>query len=236
MLSSVVSGASRDDVTAKSARRVWVLLSGCGLHDGTDVHEASLVALSLAKLGARASYCAPDVALPHVVDHQSGSLNRYESRSALVESARIARGPVEPLSKLDPASVDALVIPGGFGAVKTLCDYAFRGRAATVQREVASLLDALVEKRTPIAAMCMANVLVACALGARNVRVALGWDAALDADCAAWGAQPARCEARSVVVDRAWRVVSTPAFSATRDLLAVQEGVDRAIRAALEML
>ncbi|MBL8682531.1 MAG: isoprenoid biosynthesis glyoxalase ElbB [Myxococcales bacterium] len=216
-------------------RKVWILLSGCGLHDGTEVHEAAFAELSLARAGAKVAFCAPDVALAQVIDHQRGDVSRAETRSAVIESARIARGPVEPLSSLALSSVEALVIPGGFGAVKTLCDYAMRGRAATVQREVAALIAAVVARRAPIASMCMGNVLVARALGAQRVRVALGWDAAVDADCASWGAVAARCEAKSIVVDRESRVASTPAFSATSDLVIVADAIDRAVRASLEL-
>jgi enhancing lycopene biosynthesis protein 2 len=216
-------------------RKAWILLSGCGLHDGTELHEAAFAELALARAGVEFSFCAPDVALPHVVDHQRGDISRAETRSVVIESARIARGPVEPLSTLAMSSVEALVIPGGYGAVKTLCDYALRGRSATVQRDVAALVAAVAKRRAPIVSMCMGNVLVARALGAQRVRVALGWDAAIDADCASWGASPQRCEARSIVVDRESRVASTPAFSATHDLLVVADAIDRAVRAALEL-
>jgi enhancing lycopene biosynthesis protein 2 len=222
-------------VITTRGRRVWVLLSGSGLHDGTEVHEASLVELSLARLGAKVSFCAPDVAQPHVVDHLRGDLSRHETRSALIESARIARGPVEPVASVDLAAVDALVIPGGFGAVKTLCDYAFRARAATVQRDVAAMLAGLRKRGAPVGSMCMGNVLVARAFGAERVELALGWDPSVDADCAAWGARPSRCDARSAVIDRAARVASTPAFSASHDIAHVWDGIDRAMKATLEL-
>lgn len=219
----------------KHKRKAWVLLSGAGLHDGTELHEAALVELSLARLGVAVGFCAPDIAQPHVVDHQRGDVSKLETRSVLIESARIARGPVESLSTLELATVEALVIPGGFGAVKSLCDYAFRARAAKVERSVAALIDAVRARRAPIASMCMGNVLLARSLGAQRVKVALGWDAMLDADCASWGATVVRCEAKAAVIDRELRVASTPAFSASSDIAVVSDGIDRAIRAALEL-
>ena len=51
------------------AKRVGVILSGCGRFDGTDVAEAMLVLLVLERAGAEAICAAPDVALPAVVDH-----------------------------------------------------------------------------------------------------------------------------------------------------------------------
>ena len=41
-------------------------------------------------------------------------------RNVLVESARIARGNISPLSTLSATSYDAVVFPGGFGAAKNL--------------------------------------------------------------------------------------------------------------------
>jgi enhancing lycopene biosynthesis protein 2 len=219
----------------KRSGRVWVLLSGAGLHDGSEPREAAFVELALAKLGATVRFCAPDVAQPQVVDHQRGDVSRFETRSALVESARLARGGVEPVAKVDAATVDALVIPGGYGAVKTLCDYAMKARSATVQPEVAALLAAVHKRGAPIATVCAANILAARAFGAHEPRIALGWDAQVDADCASWGAIPVRCEAKSIVVDRARRLVSTPGFSASADIVAVNEGIEKALRAMIEL-
>jgi len=216
-------------------RKVWVLLAGSGLHDGTEVHEATLVELALARLGAAVAFCAPDVAQAHVVDHLRGDLSRAESRSVLIESARIARGPVESLASLDLATVEALVIPGGYGVVKNLCDYAFRARAAKIEKSVAALIESAHKRGAPIASMCMGNVLVARALGHRSVGVSLGWDAMLDADCASWGARVVKSSAKLAVIDRDSRVASTSAFSGSSDISIVAEGIDRTIRAALEL-
>lgn len=215
-------------------RKVWVLLAGAGLHDGTELHEAAFVELALSKLGASVAFCAPDIAQAHVVDHLRGDLSRAESRSVLIESARVARGPVESLSSVDVSAVEALVIPGGYGVVKNLCDYAFRARAAKVEKSVAALIDSVFKRRAPIASMCMGNVLVARALGHRSVGVSLGWDAMLDADCASWGARVIKSTAKLAVIDRDARVASTSAFSGSNDLSVVCEGIERTVRAALE--
>lgn len=219
---------------ASSSRKVWILLSGCGLHDGTEVHEAAFAELAIARLGLPVAFCAPDIAQAHVVDHQRGDLSRIETRSVVIESARIARGPVESLSSLDVSAVEALVIPGGFGAVKSLCDYASRGRGALVEKSVAKLIESVHKRRAPIASMCMGNVLVARALGAKRVGVALGWDAMLDADCASWGASVLKVAPKMAAIDRDNRVASTPAFSMSNDVLTVCEGIERAVRAALD--
>ena len=50
------------------------------------------------------------------------------------ESARIARGPVRPLSQLTAADAEAVVIPGGFGAAKNLSDFGFKGENTDYRR------------------------------------------------------------------------------------------------------
>src|SRR5688572_22621400 len=105
-------------------KRVAVVLSGCGVYDGAEIHESVLTLLALDRAGVEITCVAPDVDQHHVVDHVGGSPTS-ERRRVLVESARIARGKVTPLAQLAAADVDAAIFPGGFGAAKNLCDFAF---------------------------------------------------------------------------------------------------------------
>ena len=77
---------------------VGVCLSGCGVYDGSEIHEAVLTLLVLDRAGARAICMAPDVQQLHVIDHRSGAVTG-ETRNALVESARIARGDVRDVAE-----------------------------------------------------------------------------------------------------------------------------------------
>ncbi len=212
---------------------VAVLLSGCGLHDGTEVHEAAFTALSLATLGAKIVYCAPNVALAHVVDHQHGDLLAADSRNALIESARIARAPVVSLDKIQPEQLAMLVIPGGYGAIKTLCNYALVGRQAKVDRGVSALIEAVADRGRPIVGYCVSTILLARVLGSRGVRVGLGWDPQIDADCVSWGARVERCAADRITVDHDQRVLTTPAFSATQDIVTVARSIEQVLKAAM---
>ena len=76
------------------------------------------------KNGAQYELFAPDIPQHHVINHITGK-EMDETRNVLVESARIARGAISDLKKYDPAAFDALIFPGGFGAAKNLCDFAF---------------------------------------------------------------------------------------------------------------
>ncbi|MBY0431213.1 MAG: isoprenoid biosynthesis glyoxalase ElbB, partial [Rhodospirillales bacterium] len=115
--------------------RVAVVLSGCGVHDGSEIHEAVLTLLALDRQGAEAQCFAPDVPQMHVVNHVTGQPTA-ESRNVLVESARIARGRITDLARFKAAEFDAIIFPGGFGAAKNLSTFAVDGPDCTVNAEV----------------------------------------------------------------------------------------------------
>ncbi|KAI5182224.1 Glutamine Amidotransferase-Like Class 1 Domain-Containing Protein 3B [Manis pentadactyla] len=100
--------------------RVALVLSGCGVYDGTELHEASAVLVHLSRGGAEVQIFAPDIPQMHVVDHAKGQPSETETRNVLTESARIARGKITDLAKLRTADHDAAIFPGGFGAAKNL--------------------------------------------------------------------------------------------------------------------
>ncbi len=125
-----------------TGKRVGVVLSGCGVSDGAEIHEATLTLLALDREGAAVCAAAPNVQQMHVVDHLQGKPTG-EKRNVLVEAARIARGKIEDLARVHAADLDALVFPGGFGAAKNLCTWAVDGKAMKVQPEVERLARAV---------------------------------------------------------------------------------------------
>ena len=106
--------------------KIGVVLAGCGYLDGSEVHEAVLTALYLEQEGATVVWCAPDVQA-EVVDHLTGKPVPGATRGVLAESARIARGDIVAVDRVRARDLDALVLPGGYGAAKNLCDFASRG-------------------------------------------------------------------------------------------------------------
>ena len=50
-----------------------------------------------------------------------------EKRNVLIESARIAKGDILDLAKVNMNDYCALAIPGGFGVAKNLCSFAIEG-------------------------------------------------------------------------------------------------------------
>ncbi|NWV49262.1 GAL3B protein, partial [Daphoenositta chrysoptera] len=153
------------------AARVAVVLSGCGVYDGTEIHEASAVLVHLSRGGAEVHMYAPDVPQMHVIDHSKGQPAEAESRNVLVESARIARGKIASLAKLTTADHDAVIFPGGFGAAKNLSTFAVDGKDCKVNREVERVLKDFHKAGKPIGLCCISPVLAAKVLSGAEVTV-----------------------------------------------------------------
>ncbi|MFW5909106.1 MAG: isoprenoid biosynthesis glyoxalase ElbB, partial [Desulfosalsimonas sp.] len=138
-------------------KNVGVLLSGCGIYDGSEIHETVITLLALERNGASTVCMAPDIDQHHVVNHFTGQPTE-ESRSVLVESARIARGEITDIKHVRTADLDALIIPGGFGAAKNLSDFAIKGKDAEVHPEVRRLITEMADAKKPVGAICISPV------------------------------------------------------------------------------
>ena len=145
--------------------KVGVLLSGCGVEDGSEIYEAVLTLLALDRAGAQILAMAPDIEQAHTVNHYSGQETRAtDVRDVLAEAARIVRGKIVSINEVSAHDIDALIIPGGYGAVKNLCTYATHGLDATVNPGVARLISEVNGLGKPIGALCIAPMVVALAL------------------------------------------------------------------------
>jgi enhancing lycopene biosynthesis protein 2 len=172
-----------------SGKRVGVLLSGCGFLDGAEIHEATCTLLSLDRRGATLVAMAPDKPQHHVVDHLDQKPQSGAARNVLHESARIVRGQITPLAQVKADQLDALILPGGFGAAKNLCSYAFDGATMKVDPDVERLVKAMRAARKPLGFICIAPVIAARLFGAEHVKVTIGMDPATAAHITSWGAE-----------------------------------------------
>ncbi|XP_012719775.2 glutamine amidotransferase-like class 1 domain-containing protein 3A, mitochondrial [Fundulus heteroclitus] len=146
--------------SSQMAKRVAVVLAGCGVYDGSEIHEASAVLVHLSRGGATVQMFAPNIDQMHVVNHLKGEPSE-EKRNVLVESARLARGNVRDLSELSAKEHDAVIFPGGFGAAKNLCTWAVQGKDCSVIEEVKTTLQAFHSEGKPIGLCCISPVLAA---------------------------------------------------------------------------
>ena len=217
--------------------KVAVCLSGCGVYDGSEIHEAVLVLLALDRAGAEVQCCAPDVAQMHVVNHLSGEVAAGESRNVLVESARIARGAIVDVATVRAADYDAVVFPGGFGAAKNLCDFAVRGAAAEGHPEVLRLIRETVDAGKPLGLACIAPAVCATAFrgSGRQVELTVGHSPDARAGLDAMGAKSVAHAVDEIHVDREARVVTTPAYMEEASIAQVAVGIDKMVAEVLGM-
>mmetsp|Transcript_40954 Transcript_40954/g.107561 ORF Transcript_40954/g.107561 Transcript_40954/m.107561 type:complete len:256 (+) Transcript_40954:31-798(+) len=172
---SVVAGHTRGFATSLGNKKVAVVLSGCGVYDGSEVQESVFVLNAISRRGGTYAAFAPDKPQMHAVDHTAGT-EHPETRNALQESARIVRGAVKPLGELKEADFDAVVFPGGFGAAKNLSDFATKGPEMTVDPTVAHIISSFHAAHKPIGLCCIAPVLAARVLAPHGVEVTVGSD------------------------------------------------------------
>jgi len=214
-------------------KKFAVVLSGCGVFDGTEIHEATLSMYAIKKLGADYDVFAPDIDQHHVINHITGQ-EMNEKRNVLVESARIARGKVEPLPKFDPAAYDALLFPGGFGAAKNLSSFAFDGLNCTVNIDVEDAIKKMRQAGKPIGALCIAPVLLAKILG--NVELTIGQDPGTAEAVQKLGAKHVQTQHGEVVHDKVNNLFTTPCYMLDANIAQIGEGAENIVKAMLEAI
>ena len=215
--------------------KIGVLLAGCGVNDGSEIDEAVLTMLALDQLGVERLCMAPNIKQRDVVNHLSGEAVS-ETRNVLVESARIARGEISDLADISAADIDAVILPGGFGAAKNLCDFAVAGAQAEVHPEVLRLLQDMHKAKKPIGAICIAPAVLARALGAFKPEVTIGNDLATAKILESFGARHQECPVDDIVVDQRNRLVTTPAYMLGPGLREIVTGIDKLVRQIVTMV
>lgn len=216
-------------------KRVGVILSGCGVQDGSEIHEAVATLLAIDRAGAEAVCMAPNKNHLDVVDHAAGKPTG-EKRNVLVESARIARGNIRELKTVRAQDVDAVVLPGGFGAAKNLSTFATEGKNCKVDEDVARLLREVHAAGKPIGAICIAPVVIAKVFGADlHPELTIGTDKGTAQALEAMGARHKDCSVTDVVVDRKNKIVTTPAYMLAQRISEAATGIDKLVKAVLEL-
>jgi enhancing lycopene biosynthesis protein 2 len=215
-------------------KRVGVLFSGCGVFDGTEIHEAVLTLLFLDRAGAEAVCTAPDVDQLHVLNHMSNE-EMDERRNVLIESARIARGKIVDLKSLKTNSIDALILPGGFGAAKNLSNFALKGPDAVVHPDVERILREVHAAGKPIGALCIAPATVAKALYDFSPGVTIGEEMGTAAAIETMGATHHRCQVDDIHTDSRNKIVTTPAYMLGPGIKDVAAGIEKLVSQVLAL-
>ncbi len=215
--------------------RIGVMISGCGFQDGAEIQESVFTLLALSKRGHEIVPIAPDMPQHHVTNHKSMQKVDGATRNVAEEAARIFRG--APKSPAEAGQLDALVMPGGFGAALNLCNFAEKGTECEVQPAVRQLIRSMVEAGKPVGAWCIAPALLAAALrGEPSVQLTIGSDPGTAQALEQMGAKHVDCKVDACVVDLEHKIVSTPAYMYKAHVHEVQAGIEKAVAALDEWL
>jgi len=215
-------------------KKIGVILAGCGVYDGSEIHEAVLTLLALDRAGAEAICFAPDIEQHHVINHRTGE-EMNETRNVLTESARICRGAISDLANLDASALDALIIPGGYGAAKNLCNYAFKSAECEVNEEVATAVQSFHKAGKPVGFLCIAPVIAAKLLGCEGIELTIGSDAATAKDIEAMGATHVEATVEQAIVSPGTKIVTTPAYMLGPNIGAVAKGIEALVNKVVEL-
>jgi enhancing lycopene biosynthesis protein 2 len=219
-------------------KKIAVVLSGCGVFDGTEIHEAVLTLLAIEEEGALWHCFAPNIEQMHVINHSTGNVEEGETRNVFVESARISRGgeKISELDEYDPTDFDAIVFPGGFGGAKNLSDFAVRGGEAEVQASVTNAVRSTHAMGKPIGFICITPASVgALTLGGDGVELTIGNDPDTASAVVQCGAKHTDCPVENVVVDFENKVVSTPAYMLGPGVSDVRKGISNLVNEVLKL-
>ena len=220
--------------------RFAVVLSGCGVFDGSEIHEAVLTMLAIDNAGARYQCFAPNTWQARTVDHFTGNVSAIagdeDNRNVLAESARIARGEIKDLSEFNPKEFDAIVFPGGFGAALNLSDFAVKGTECDINRSVKKAIEDSYKEGLVIGAMCIAPVVIARVLGKHGIRLTIGNDAKTAAGITKMGAVHENKNAVEVCVDEENKIVTTPCYMLASSIKDIARGTENLINEMIDLI
>ena len=225
--------------------KIGVILSGCGVYDGSEIQEAVFTLLALQQHQAEAVCFAPDIPQHHVINHITGE-EMQETRNVLVESARIARGNILPLSEFKEKDLDALLLPGGFGAAKNLTKWAFSGPDGEINDEVKKAIVEMVMAHKPVGGMCMGPTVIAKALQGTGIQSELTvgttkapspYDiAAISQGVEKTGAASVMKTVEEIAIDRKNKIVTAPCYNMEANIQQIWNNVKMAVDAVVEMI
>ncbi len=225
--------------------KIGVLLSGAGVYDGAEIHEAVLTLLEIESLGYEAICIGIDAPQHHVINHLNGQ-EQTHGRNMLEEAARIARGQIREIRTVVPADLDALVIPGGFGSAKNFSSWAFEGPNAQIRPDVKLLLVNMYNVGKPIVALCVSPVLLALAFEdmAIGQQLTIGSSSVpspynisdFQEGLQAKGAQTPNCSIQEICIDASNRIITAPCYMLEASLPALQQNIRQAMTALKQLL
>ncbi len=214
-------------------KKIGVLMSGCGVYDGVEIHEAVITLLALDRSGAEAVCMAPDIEQHHVVNHLNGETSD-EKRNVLVESARVARGNIKDIKAVNVEDIDGLILPGGFGAAKNLSNFALKGKDADINPDVTKIVRDMFDAQKPVGAICISPAVLSKILEDKNPEVTIGNDFGTIETIEEIGGIHVVCAVDQIHVDHVNKLITTPAYMIGPGIKDVAKGIEKLVEEVLK--
>ncbi len=214
-------------------KKFALVLSGCGQHDGSETHEVILTLLSMDQEKVMWEAFAPDIKQGRVVDHTDETVSKEETRSVLKESARLVRGKIKSITEANIAEFDAIVFPGGVGAVDNLCNWFEKGAEFDFNSDVRRLIDSAVKLKKAMGFICIAPMMVPKIY--QSAKITIGNDQVLASQIHEMGSEHIDCPADDVIIDKENKIVSTPANMVANGIDEVYRGIRKLIRELVQL-
>ena len=225
--------------------KIGVLLSGNGVFDGSEIHESVFTLLAIDENNAEAVCFAPDIDQHHVLNHITGD-EMEESRNVLIESARIARGNIKDLKEISAEDIDALVLPGGFGAAKNLTKWAFEGPDGEILPDVKRIINEMIQHGKPVCGLCMGPTVIAKALEGSGVKASLTVGSteaaspyeidAISAGMEKTGATAVMKEVTEIMIDESNKIVTAPCYMMEATISQIRNNIKMAVDQTIELI
>lgn len=213
-------------------KKIAVILSGCGVYDGAEIHESTLTLLAISKAGAMYHIFAPNQEQFHVVNHLNGEIME-EKRNVLVEAARIARGNINDLNDLKASNYDAVIMPGGFGVAKNLSNFALEGADFNVNQVLQKILVDFHAASKPIGALCISPVVIAKVF--KGTQLTIGKDMATIDVLNKLEAKHIENDVDQITVDTQNKIVTTPCYMLDTNIANLYSGIEKLVAKILEL-
>ncbi|MFC3024608.1 isoprenoid biosynthesis glyoxalase ElbB [Vibrio zhugei] len=214
-------------------KKVAVILGGCGVYDGSEIHEAVLTLQAIERYGASWHCFAPNIEQAEVINHLTGEV-MHEKRNVLVESARIARGHISDVAELSAQEYDAIALPGGFGMAKNVTNFAVKGADCQLNDDVAAACQDFAATGKPAGYICISPHIIPM-IYQHGVEGTIGNDEDTAAGYTALGGQHVDCPVEDYVLDQKNNVLSTPAYMLANNVTEAATGIDRLIKKLVEL-
>ncbi len=217
----------------ENRKKFAVVLSGCGVFDGSEIHEAIMTLYAIMKNNGDYEMFAPDIPQKHVINHITGE-EMKEGRNVLVESARIARGKIRSLDQFRAEEFDSIIFPGGYGAAKNLSSFAFDGPDCTINPQVEKAVRDMADQGKPVGAVCIAPALMAKILS--QPVLTIGDDQETASALESMGAIHKKTGHGQVVVDENHKLVTSPCYMLDATIINIAEGADAVVKKLHELM